>query len=309
MSKLNKKKNGQGWLFWYIPLVLIEFGLIIAFLLRDKNIALFNPKGVIAEQQMYLLIYVSVVLLLAAVPTILLLYFMAWKYRESNERAVHDPNVRRGKLFELSIWGIPTVIMVILVVAMYPATHTLEPRKTIASDKEPITIQVISMRWKWVFLYPEQKIATVNFVQIPEDTPIIFELTADEAPMSSFWIPNLAGQLYTMTSHVNRLNVLAEDVGDYPGSSAEINGAGFAGMKFTARVSTSADFERWTETTRQSTSILDSAAYRKLVEPSENNPVAYYANYEDGLYDTIIAKYSGSHAGHGDTEHANHEGH
>src|SRR3989344_4177726 len=117
------------------------------------------------------------------------------------------------------------------------------------------------MRWKWLFIYPEQGIATVNFVQIPVNRPIQFELTADETPMSSFWIPNLGGQLYTMTSHVNRLNLMADTPGEYTGSSAEINGAGFAGMKFTARVGSQEDFDRFVQNVKRYPSVLNTTTY------------------------------------------------
>lgn len=295
MSERNKTRHSQGWLVWFIPVLLAEFAWFIGLLLNGKNVAILNPKGLIAQEQFSLLILITIVLLVATVPTIFVLYFIAWKYRESNTKATHDPDSRNGKRFVFSIWAIPTVFLLILTPIMLASTHRLEPRDTIASDAKPITIQVVSMRWKWVFLYPDQKIATVNFVQIPENTPVIFELTADEAPMSSFWIPNLGGQLYSMTGHVNRLNLLAEKTGDYPGSSAEINGAGFSGMKFTARVSSAADFELWTESVRQSSSVLDNATYGNLVKPSENTPVALYSSYESDIYDSVVKKYTGSH--------------
>jgi cytochrome o ubiquinol oxidase subunit 2 len=147
------------------------------------------------------------------------------------------------------------------------------------------------MRWKWLFIYPEQKIATVNFVQIPLNTPVQFELTADDAPMSSFWIPNLSGQLYTMTGMVNHLNIMANTPGDFPGSSAEISGAGFAGMKFTARVGSSDDFNVWAQAAKQSPNMLDGATYASLLKPSENNPIAVYTTADSGLYDTVLMKY------------------
>ncbi len=304
MAQTNKRRGSQGWLFWYIPLLLVEFAGLIAILLHGKNVALLNPKGFIAQEQMGLLVITLGVLFAAAIPTVLVLYFTAWKYRESNVKAPHNPDAHHGKFFVFSMWAFPTIIMLILLPVMYLSAHRLEPRKSIASDTKPMTIQVVSLRWKWIFLYPEQKIATVNFVQIPKDTPIIFELTADEAPMSSFWIPNIAGQLYSMTGHVNRLNIMADTIGDYTGSSAEINGEGFAGMKFTTRVSSAADFDAWAKTTKQSANVLDNAAYEKLVKPSEDTPSALYASYQDGLFDTIVAKYAAAHSGH-----ANHEGH
>ena len=290
-----------------MPLLLVEFVVLIAVLLRGKNIALFNSQGLIAQQQQQLLIFILVVLFGIAIPVLSLLYFTAWKYRESNTKAVHDPNAHHGKIFVTSMWLFPTVIMLVFAMILSPATHKLEPHKKIASDAKPMTIQVVSMRWKWVFIYPDQKIATVNFVQIPVGTPVTFELTADEAPMSSFWIPNLGGQLYSMTSHVTQLNLLAETPGDYPGSSAEINGAGFSGMKFTARASSMGDFENWVQEVRQSKDVLDNATYDNLLKPTENNPIALYSNYQADLYSKLVKKYSGSHEGH--TTHANHEDH
>lgn len=306
MSHTNRKRGSQGWLIWYIPLLLLELAALIAILMYGKNIAILNPKGAIASEQLSLLIVTSIVLFGVAVPTVLLLYFMAWKYRESNPKAKRNPDARHGKFFVFSIWAIPTIVMLALLPVMYLSTHKLEPRKAIASDKKPITIQVVSLRWKWVFLYPDQQVATVNFLQIPEDTPVVFELTADEAPMSSFWIPNLGGQLYSMTGHVNRLHLIAGTVGDYMGSSAEINGEGFAGMKFTTRVSSSEDFERWAAEIRATADVLDAAAYKTLLKPSENTPSALYASYQADLYSTIVAKYAGSHKGH-TTGHEGHE--
>lgn len=305
MSETNKRRSSQAWLVWLMPLVLAGFGLLIAYLISDKNIALFNPQGLMAHEQLRLIVFSILLILAAAVPTLFLLYFTAWRYRESNTKAVRDSTPLQHKSIAWLMWLFPVAFLFILGAVMWPATHRLEPHKTIAADAKPITIQVVAMRWKWVFLYPEQKIATVNFVQIPEDTPVTFELTADETPMSSFWIPNLGGQLYSMTSHVNRLNLIGETPGDYPGSSAEINGAGFSGMKFTARVSTAEDFDRWVQEVKQSQDVLDAASYDALLKPSENNPVALYAGYQSDLYDRIAQKYSGSHKAHP----ARHEAH
>jgi cytochrome o ubiquinol oxidase subunit 2 len=174
---------------------------------------------------------------------------------------------------------------------MVPATHRLVPQKVVANGAEPITIQVVSMNWKWLFIYPEQGIATVNYVKLPIDRPVTFEMTADESPMSSFWIPNLGGQLYSMATHVNRLNLLPNTIGDFPGSSAEINGRGFAGMKFTASVTSEDDFEKWVRDVSNHPDKLTSDAYDQLLEPSEYNPVAYYSEFEDNLFAKVIQKY------------------
>ena len=288
----NKKKSSLGGTIGHIILALVGLVVLISLLLHGNNVALFNPKGMIAHEQHGLMIMVSAIMLVIAIPALFLLFFTAWKYRESNTKAVHDPHVHHGKLLVLSIWLVPIAFAVVLATIMWGATHRLEPQKQITADAKPLTIQVVSMRWKWLFIYPEQHIATVNFVQIPAHTPVEFKLTADEAPMSSFWIPNLAGQLYTMTGMVNRLNLVADTAGDYPGSSAEINGAGFAGMKFTARVSSQDQFDFWVQSLKQSPA-LTATEYERLVQPSENNPPVFYSAVDRDLYDTVLMKYMG----------------
>lgn len=278
----------------FLVLGLIGLGFLLAQLLQGVDITLFNPKGHIAEQQLHLMLLTFGVMMVIAVPAIFFFYFFAWKYRESNHKAEYDPSGSQSKYFVLGIWAFPVAIAIALALIMWPATQRLEPNDAIASNAKPITIEVVAMRWKWLFIYPEQKIATVNFVQIPTDTPVTFKLTADEAPMSSFWIPHLAGQLYAMTGHANNLNVIADTAGDYPGSSAEINGAGFAGMKFITRAGSQADFDQWVREVQLSTGELDYEGYQKLLEPSENHPAEYYALGDDALYDKVLMKYMGS---------------
>lgn len=264
-------------------------------LLQGTDIALLNPKGLIAQKQFNLMIFSVAVILVVLIPTLIILYSFAWKYRERNDKATYDSRDHNSKLLVFSMWSIPTIIMLMLAFVMWPATHDLHPRKSIAADAKPITIQVIAMRWKWLFIYPEQNIATVNFIQIPTDTPIKFELSADETPMSSFWIPHLGGQLYAMTGHVNQINLMANEPGEYPGSSAEINGAGFAGMKFVVRAGSSQEFEHWVQSVKTSPEYLDNDEYSKLLEPSENHPAMYYSNTVPDLYYNLIMKYSASH--------------
>lgn len=297
-AKTKHNKTYRALLAVAIVAGIIDFALLIAFFLSGQNIAILNPKGLIAQEQLALLQLTVIILFVIAIPALGSLFFIAWKYRESNSKSNHDLNAKTSKKVVFAMWAVPTSFILVLASIMWPATHRLVPQDTIASDKQPLTIQVVSMNWKWLFLYPEQNIATVNFVQIPVDRPITFEMTADESPMSSFWIPNLGGQLYTMTTHVNRLNLMAHEAGDYPGSSAEINGEGFAGMRFIARASSEADFEQWVASVQQGDSELDVVGYDQMLVPSENEPVALYASYETNLFDRVIAKYWGSHGGH-----------
>ncbi len=278
--------------------------IIISILLRDTDIALLNPKGVIADEQHWLLVTSTLIMLAFAVPIMLAIYFFAWRYREDNQKTDYSPDTTESKPYLLFAWGGPSIIVIILALIMLPATQRLEPQEPIASDKEQLTVQVVALNWKWLFIYPEQNIASLNFTQIPVDTPVRFELTADGAPMSSFWVPHLGGMLYVMTGHVNPLHLMGDTVGDYPGNSAEINGHGFAEMKFTARVSTQEDFDAWVEEVRQSPSALSQFEYDKLREPSENNPPEFFSNPEPNLYSSIVSKYGGhdhggEHEGHG----------
>lgn len=295
MKKRKNKDNLSSSVRIFI-LVLFAFMALVALFLRGADVTLLNPKGLIATEQYKLMIIASVIMLEIAIPTLILFYYFAWKYRETNKKAAYDPRMHQSKFFTFSLWAIPSIIVVLLAYIMWPATHRLAPQKSIESNVKPLTIQVVAMRWKWLFIYPEQNIATVNFVHIPVSTPVQFEISADEAPMSSFWIPHLAGQIYAMTGHVNRLNVMADTPGDYPGSSAEINGSGFAGMKFVTRASSRDSFNQWVETTKESDKTLGASEYQALLAPSKNNPAEYYASVESGLYDAMLNKYEGSHA-------------
>lgn len=294
MAKHRKKNN---LVTVALPILAVLAGLLAlsALLLQGNNVALVQTKGWIANEQFRLMAMSVGIMLVIAIPALFLLYFTAWKYRETNHHAKRDPEAGRGKLLNAAVWLIPGTIAVILAFIMVPATHKLEPKRLIAANAEPMKIQVVAMRWKWLFIYPEQDIATVNYVRMPVGTPVTFELTADETPMSSFWIPNLGGMLYVMNGHVNVLNLIADTPGKYPGSTAEINGSGFAGMRFTAHATSKEDFDRWVRDVRGSSSVLDDERYAQLLQPSENNPEAFYLVTDDELYDKVVMKYQGAH--------------
>lgn len=309
MSEGSKKTLGPGWVTVLIIMGLIDLGLLIRYLIHNKNIALFNPQGWIAQQQHELLSLSLILLFAGAIPVVLALYFVAWKYRESNEKVTHKPEAKQKKSYVFLMWAYPALFFFMFTALLIPATHKLEPRKLIASDAKTLNIEVISLRWKWLFIYPDQGIATVNYLKLPKDTPVTFHLTADEAPMSSFWIPNLGGQLYSMTSHVNKLNLLPTTIGDYPGRSAEINGEGFSGMTFTASVVDASYFDNWVNETKQSGGLLDDITYSNLVEPSESTPPITYAKYDNNLYAKVLNKYSHGEHSHGESEQSSNEEH
>lgn len=300
MPKINKPPKSElkhrRWGIIVVPI--LAYVLLLGFLTRGKNMAIINPKGFVAGQQHNLLLYSVLIMLILAIPTLLMIYFTAWKYRDTNKQANYEPRMHHGKLFNMALWLVPASFILLLAAIMIPATHQLEPRKALAEDRPAMTIQVVALRWKWLFIYPDQRIATVNYVELPVNTPVQFELTADDAPMSSFWIPNFGGQLYAMTGHVNRLNLMADVAGDYPGKAAEINGAGFTGMKFIAHATDQPTFDQWVRNMRNSPMTLDQTTYKKLLEPTENNKPVMYKVSDPNLYDEIVAKYNTNHSHH-----------
>lgn len=310
---MTKRKKQNKKALWFTLLGLTGTGLfsaIIVLLARDKDIPLLDPKGAIADEQYRLLLTSTGIMVAFAAIVLFFIYFFAWKYRETNQNTVHNPRAGRSKLLLLTAWAAPIMVCAVLTAIMLPATQKLEPQESIESDTNELTIRVVAMRWKWLFMYPDQDIATVNYVQIPVDTPVRFELTADEAPMNGFWIPHLGGMLYAMTEHVNPLNLIAHTTGEYDGGASEVNGHGFADMRFKAHVTSREEFDKWVGETHRA-SKLGAAEYAQLLKPSEDNPAAtYYSPTNQEIFDAMLKKYAGgSHNHYNELEDQGHEGH
>ncbi|MBA3722519.1 MAG: ubiquinol oxidase subunit II [Parachlamydiaceae bacterium] len=263
------------------PLTILQF---------KNHIAVLFPKGIIALEERNLLFIIQAIMLLVIIPVYILTFIFSWRYRANNPKAKYEPDLVDNTLAEYIWWGIPLILTIIISVLTWYKTHELDPYKPIKSDKKAITIQVVALQWKWMFIYPEEKIATVNFIQIPKDVPIHFEITAD-APMNSFWIPHLGGQIYAMPKMKTELNLIANETGDFRGSSANLSGEGFSGMHFITRASSEEEYSQWLKTSKQASKILDFDQYNKLADPSQNNPVEIYRLKEDHLFDQILMKY------------------
>lgn len=253
-------------------------------------IAVLFPKGEIALEERNLLLIIQALMLLVIFPVYILTFVFSWRYRASNEKATYDPDLVDNTLAEYVWWGLPFAMTLIVGVLTIFKTYQLDPFKPIESDNKPMTIQVVALQWKWLFIYPEEKIATVNFVQFPKDTPIHFEITAD-APMNSFWIPHLSGQIYAMPKMKTELNMIANQTGDFRGSSANLSGEGFAGMHFITRASSETDYQKWLETAKKSAQSLDFKSYRLLAAPSKDHPVEIYQLADENLFNLIIDQY------------------
>lgn len=263
--------------------------LVVSF--SDKSVVL-HPKGEIAQQQFDLIMFTTLLSLLVVVPVFTLTFYIVWKYRESNTKTKkkYRPDWDGHRGLEATWWLIPLAIISVLAVVTWQSSHKLDPYKPLASDAKPVTIKVIALQWKWLFIYPEQNIASVNQVQFPVDRPVNFEITAD-APMNSFWIPQLGGQVYAMAGMQTKLHLMADHVGDYRGSSANISGEGFASMKFTAQARTQVDFDQWVKTAKRSRGQLTMEAYDTLAKPTRDVPPVTYAAADNRLYDTVMMKY------------------
>lgn len=258
--------------------------------LRDVNFALLNPKGSIAHQERRLILFASLLSLIVVIPVFALLFGIIWRYRANNTKAVYRPDWDGSKTLETIWWLVPSILIIILSVVTWTSSHKLDPYKPLESSVKPLRVQVVALDWKWLFIYPEQNIATVNFLEVPTNTPINFEVTSD-APMNSLWIPQLGGQIYAMPGMSTKLHLEADTAGDYKGYSANISGKGFAGMNFTTRAVERGDFDQWVESARRSPLVLSQDVYNKLAKPSENNKPTTYSAIQSGLYDTIVMKY------------------
>jgi cytochrome o ubiquinol oxidase subunit 2 len=248
------------------------------------------PRGMIATEELKLMIFSAEIMLLVVVPVILMALWFGWRYREKNN-ATYTPEWTHSTLLEIVWWAIPVVITLILGVVTWRTTHSLDPYKPINSPVKPVVVEVVSLDWKWLFIYPEYKIATINYLNLPVGTPINFKITA-ASPMNSFIIPQLGGQIYAMTGMSTQLHLLADEVGTYRGLATNYTGMGFAGMHFNTDVTSPEDFAAWVKKTQSSSAQLTTAVFwDRLMKKSINDPVGYYGHVDDGLFDNIIMHY------------------
>lgn len=290
MKKMTRKR-----LFY----MLFFTGLILLIVLIMQPVSVFHfreyldvifPEGKIAVEERNLLLIIQALMLLIVIPVYIFTFVFSWKYSADNPKGKYDPDLVDNVAAEFVWWGVPFVLTAIVCILTWVKTYELDPFKPIQSDKKEKTIQVVALQWKWLFLYPEEKIASVNFLQIPKETPIHFQITAD-APMNSFWIPDLGGQIYAMPKMKTELYLIADHAGDFRGSSANISGEGFAGMHFITRASSDEDYQHWIESAKQSAKALNLEEYKNLVSPSSNHPVETYLLEETDLFNEIINKY------------------
>jgi len=271
-------------------LIAIAIIALLAFVVQGRDVPMLDTHGTIANQQRDLILVVFGLGMLVVIPVLTMLFVIGWKYRAGNTKAKYDPEFNGHLGLEALWWGIPCLIIIVLAVITYVSTHALDPYKSLESNVEPVNVQVVALEWKWLFIYPDKGVATLNYLNIPEDTPINLTLTSD-APMNSFWVPALAGQVYAMSGMSTKLHLMADTVGSYRGASANISGEGFANMTFKVNSMSNTDFSKWVIESANSKKPLDSTSYASLAKQSKDDGEITYMLMNNDLYNEIIMKY------------------
>ena len=266
-------------------------------LLGGCNMVLMNPSGDVALQQRDLILISTGLMLLIIVPVIALTLLFAWRYRKANTEAEYKPDWDHSTQLELVIWAAPLLIIIALGALTWISTHTLDPyrplsrldsSRDIPAGTQPLIIEVVALDWKWLFVYPEQGIATVNEIAAPIDRPIQFKITSSSV-MNSFFVPALAGQIYAMPGMQTELNAVINKPGEFEGFSANYSGAGFSGMRFKFHGLSTGDFDKWVQTAKTGTGgQLTRETYLQLERPSERDSVRYFGSVAPGLFDAVV---------------------
>src|SRR5207237_3033785 len=247
-----------------------------------------DPKGPIAAAERQILFNALGIMLAIVIPTILATLGVAAWFRASNRRARYLPDFEYSGRLEVLVWAIPAMTVILVGGVAWVGAHDLDPRKPMASTTKPINVQVVSLDWKWLFIYPDEGIASVNQLTIPAGTPINLELTSSGV-MNSFFVPQLGSQIYTMAGMTTRLQLQADHPGAYRGLSAQYSGEGFADMRFAVDAVPAENFAQWVDAARSAGPVLDAPAYAELAKPSSAVPPFTYRFVTPILFDSVLS--------------------
>lgn len=270
--------------------------LLLLATLAGCDAVVLSPSGYIAAQQRDLLIVSTLLMLLIVIPVMVLTVFFAWRYSERRSER-YDPDWSHSTGIELAVWAAPLMIIICIGAITWTGTHLLDPfrplerigeRRPVPADVEPLEVQVVALDWKWLFIYPDYDVATVNEVTIPVDRPVRFHLTS-QSVMNAFYVPALAGMIYAMPGMESRLHAVMNVPGDYEGFSSNYSGAGFSSMRFRLHGIEQSDFTSWLIRARtEGEPLLDRARYLELAEPSENVAPMSFRDVEPDLFRRIL---------------------
>jgi cytochrome o ubiquinol oxidase subunit 2 len=247
------------------------------------------PQGPIAAAEKVILLDSIAIMLAIVVPTIIAIFAFAYYFRQSNTKAFYLPDFAHSGRIELVVWSIPTLTIILLGGVAWIGSHQLDPAAPVAGTGSPVRIQVVSLDWKWLFIYPDQRVATVNALTVPVGAPLQLELTSSSV-MNAFFIPQLGSMIYTMNGMVTHLNLRADQQGDYQGLSAHFSGDGFPNMMFDVHVVSPLEFPNWVEKTAKSSNALTADAYKQLMEQSVETGRPTYRLPDPRLFDDIASQ-------------------
>ncbi|MBE0650504.1 MAG: ubiquinol oxidase subunit II [Bacteroidales bacterium] len=267
-------------------------GLIVitAFLSGCSKMVVLNPKGPVGSEERFLIYMAFGLMLIVIIPVFVMVFWFAAKYRASNKKANYDPKWTDSAKVEFVIWVVPILIVAALSYLTITRTSSLDPYKPLPSNVKPVRVEVVSLDWNWLFIYPDYNIASVNELVFPEKTPLSFKLTSASV-MTSFFIPQLGSQMYAMAGMQTQLNLLASDTGTFMGQNNEFSGHGYANMHFKAISKTPAEFEAWVKMVKQSPDSLSMKTYEHVSQPNVGYPVTTYSSVAPGLFNHIVGQF------------------
>ncbi len=260
-----------------------------AFALAGCSTGILVPVGPVGDADKTILIDSVIIMLAIVLPTIAATLLFAWWFRASNTRARYLPNFAYSGQIEMVVWSIPILVVLLLSGVAWIGSHDLDPAKSLSAKEKPLEVQVVSLDWKWLFLYPQQGVASLNKLVVPKGVPLHLSLTSASV-MNVFFVPQLGSMIYTMNGMSMNLNLQANKIGVYNGLSANFSGDGFAGMRFDVNVVDQAAFDQWIKAGTNATSVLDAQAYRGMLKQSIGDPPKLFKLADPSLYQAIVSQ-------------------
>jgi cytochrome o ubiquinol oxidase subunit 2 len=248
-----------------------------------------DPQGPIGAAEKTILIDSLAIMLAIVLPTVVAIFALAFWFRASNARAHRWPDWEYSGRIELVVWSVPALTVILLGGVAWIGSHLLDPAKPIEGASKPLTIQTVSLDWKWLFIYPDQKVATVNTLTVPVGVPLQFQLTSASV-MNAFFIPQFGSMIYTMNGMVTRLNLRADNPGTFQGLSTQFSGDGFSDMHFDVQVVPAEQFSKWAGDASSADKVLDERSYREIAKPSMRNPPVIYRLADPDLFSSIVTQ-------------------
>ncbi len=286
------RKLGKGLISKCLMTALVFYTLFYLVGCSGESVGMLNPKGLVTYEERKLFFDTLALMLIVVLPVIIMSITFVYHYQQSHRITDYKPDWGHSVFLESLWWGIPCIIIVILAIMTWKETHALDPYQAVnGHDEKPMVIQVIALPWKWLFIYPEQNIASVNYLAIPVGRQIQFMLTSDNVPMSAFFIPQLGSQIYAMAGMRTQLHLVASEVGVFDGLNTQYNGDGFAGMHFSVHVLEAPEMQQWIKQMKLSKEKLTAETYGNLLNQSIDNKPAFFSSVKPDLFDDVLAVY------------------